>query len=320
MRVQRCRRTAIYSSRGAACAELNKAITEMNVLPESLPLPTAPQRTACAVVYHAFWDGALSDKHLASVESCMRANVAGRADAEVWLWLSTATYRAATAAPQSARVSALVTSGLVLKECCWASVSADVPRLQDVPERSLRAAGLQHLADAVRLALLYKFGGVWFDLDVLWLRSLDAVLAAHGSDVCAYRWEAQAYPNNAVLISLAPRDARLLRLIEFLCDRGRGFGFQTAALTFDCAVPLTVLPCAWFDRGWIEDGFFLRDFFSAPRAPPGLNAEARAAACRALLQFYAGGSVCFHWHNKWSAVVHPDSTFSLLCAALGVLQ
>ena len=295
----------------------------MNVLPESTPLPSEPLQRRCHVVYHAFWDGDLSEKHVASLKTCLNANAAGRADREVWLWFpahdDNSTAQSSVVGPamlRDARLAPLVAQGLVVKPFNWLLEFKDVPLLAAVDGQALRDVGPPQFANAVRLALLYKFGGVWFDLDVLWMRSLDPVLARHGHDVCAYRWQRELYPNNAILISLLERDERLERLIAVLRERAGWFGFQSSALTFDSFAELTVLPCTWFDRGWIDSRFYLRDFFSAPRIPPHAAVSEREIHARALLEAHADGAVCYHWHNNWRADVHPDSTFSLLCEAL----
>jgi hypothetical protein len=54
-------------------------------------------------------------------------------------------------------------------------------------------------SDQVRMLLLLHFGGVWFDLDVMWLRPIDSLLLHHGDEVIVYRWQEQDHPNGAVM-------------------------------------------------------------------------------------------------------------------------
>lgn len=50
-------------------------------------------------------------------------------------------------------------------------------------------------ADAFRLLITYKYGGLYFDLDVLFLKDFSDLLE---NSFC-YQWEKQPYANTAVL-------------------------------------------------------------------------------------------------------------------------
>jgi len=39
-------------------------------------------------------------------------------------------------------------------------------------------------SDIVRYILLYKYGGFWFDLDILFSRHIDPMLASFGNHIC----------------------------------------------------------------------------------------------------------------------------------------
>tara|TARA_B110000285_G_C14995299_1_gene548510 strand:+ start:595 stop:759 length:165 start_codon:yes stop_codon:yes gene_type:complete len=46
--------------------------------------------------------------------------------------------------------------------------------------------------------------------------------------------------------------------IEFIINRNRGWGFQEAQLTYNISLEVLVLPCSWFDGGWIENPIFIK--------------------------------------------------------------
>jgi hypothetical protein len=151
-------------------------------------------------------------------------------------------------------------------------------------------------SDVVRYTLLYKYGGCWFDLDILFLRSFDPLFVNYPNDILVYTWENQPYPNGAVYISLTPRSEKMKANIEFIGKRGRGWGFQEANLTFDLPLDMLVLPCSWFDAGWISNPYEMtfNDFF---------DKTARAVS---LKRFFSG-AFCYHWHNKWNNTIEPSS-------------
>ena len=67
----------------------------------------------------------------------------------------------------------------------------------------------------------------------------------------------EPFPNNAIYISLEPKSDKMKKNIEFIIKRNRGWGFQRAQLTYDLDLDMLVLPCSWFDGGWIENPYNL---------------------------------------------------------------
>jgi hypothetical protein len=156
-------------------------------------------------------------------------------------------------------------------------------------------------SDVVRYTLLHKYGGVWFDLDIFFTRSLDPLLTTYKSEPVVYEWEEQKYPNGALFICLEPRSAKLTAAIEFIKTRNRGWGFQEADLTYDLPIEFTVLPCGWFDPMWLsnERGLHFNDFFSVYLS-------------KHTMESLFPGAFCIHWHNQFGKEPHPMSPYAQL--------
>jgi len=101
-------------------------------------------------------------------------------------------------------------------------------------------------------------------------------------------------------MSLKPQDTKLKSVIDHLKQKGMGFGFQQAKLDYRTKLPLTVLPYAWFDPGWLDDA---NTFFKTTK---------HTISCRTFHK----GAFCFHWHNKWNVCIEEKSPFAQLVLEL----
>jgi len=147
--------------------------------------------------------------------------------------------------------------------------------------------------------LLYNYGGCWFDLDIFFLQCFEPIFNKFKKTNLVYQWENKNYPNNAIYISLEPKNITMKNNIEYIHNLNNGWGFQRAKLTYDKPIDLLVLPCAAFDSGWINTSFSKSDnwkhiFFD------------EFIQDISLSSFYAG-SFAYHWHNNWNCKIHPNS-------------
>ncbi|UKJ77823.1 glycosyltransferase [Azospirillum brasilense] len=254
--------------------EVAKLIKDETPLPEPL-------------TFHAYWDGPLNEKHLISVKSCHLFNARGNGN----------------------RIIVWTQNGVDNEYLSEIGKYAEIRTFSERAEcrgtflegndfgRSIDAS---FYSDIVRYILLYKYGGVWFDLDCLFLRSVTPLLNQFPGKILAYRWERQNYPNGAVYISPTPRSEAMKGNIEFIRDRNRGWGFQQAGLVYDTPMDILVLPCPWFDAGWIDNPVLhFNDFMTA--SPVAFD-----------LDSFFPGAFCFHWHNKWFDAIEPESPMNRL--------
>jgi hypothetical protein len=89
--------------------------------------------------------------------------------------------------------------------------------------------------------------------------------------------------------------------IFFIVERGRGWGFQEAQLTYDLHLDMLVLPCSWFDPTWIH-------------VPQTHNTGLIFDDTDQHYDFdnFHKGCFCFHWHNHWNTTVGNNSIIKRL--------
>lgn len=233
------------------------------------------------VVFHCYWNGVLNEKHLYSILSCYYFHV-HRNKHSIILWLED---------NQPNEYNEAIKPYATLRDF---SLAHETPAFfeKSAPPRS----AITFYSDFVRTVLLYTQGGIWFDLDCLFLRSLEPLLRQFGTEICLYRWQDLHYPNNAIYISLKPEDERMKENIELILDHSRGWGFQDAKITYSMPLDILVLPFNWFDPSWMENPyqFTCDQLFEATETVYTLDT-------------FFTGSFCYHWHNKWNVPVHETS-------------
>ena len=152
-------------------------------------------------------------------------------------------------------------------------------------------AGPVEQSDYARHIILYRHGGIYFDLDTLWLKPL----TLPGEWV--YQWSNSTCANSAVMrLEKGSKTARRLftrgtRISSFYpLDLYRLDELRKRGIS------ITVHPCKWFDPMWEAadaglasfDDFFIIDGDTE--------------------QFYPD-SYCYHWHNQWEREI-SDGTIA----------
>ena len=238
------------------------------------------------VIFHCYWNGDLKEKHLYSIVSCYYFNVYHNKH-RIILWVENNIKN---------EFNELIENYAEIKTFVDESDFNFNKNFESIPLYS----------DCVRSLLLYNYGGVWFDLDCFFLRSFDPIFYHFKNEICLYQWASEAYPNNAIYISLEPKSKKMKNIIDFIIERDRGWGFQQANITYDAPLDILVLPCVWFDVDWIENPYNIGhlNFFKDTTETYDLN------------NFYKG-CFCYHWHNKWD--IHTDNN-SIIIQLLKIIS
>jgi len=246
------------------------------------------------VLFHCYWNGKLSEKHLYSIQSCYYFHVL-KGNHKIILWLENNIQNKY--------------NDEIEKYAEIRYFNLEKEKKQTFLEnRNFGYNGiLSFFSDVVRYILLYKYGGCWFDLDCFFLRSFEPLFLHYEKLICVYQWENQNYPNGAIYISLEPKSEKMKQIIEFIINRNRGWGFQEANLTYDLPLDLLVLPCSWFDASWIEN-------------PDKIRIETNAFFNESEKQYdftnFFHGAFCYHWHNKWNVPIHEKSIIKQLVSKM----
>jgi hypothetical protein len=252
--------------------------------PSLLPGPASG-----TLLFHCFWRGTLTQQHELSLRSLMATQ---EPPLEVWLWAPELTDHVAAFAERFGShvlrcrryVAEELASGTPAERC------TDLLAPPSVPSES----------DVFRTLVLHKYGGVYFDLDVLFLKDVRPLIGA--DFFCS--WSDRPYGNSAV-IHLRQGSANAGFLV------GRGAGLRTChpkhLLSFagldGLPEPMFCLPSFVFDPLWIahDRGLRINDYCN--RFEDFFDAEAPVS----LREFFAS-SYGYHWHNQWrSGALKPRS-------------
>jgi len=235
-----------------------------------------------SVIFHCYWNGRLNEKHYYSIKSCYYFNINKKKSSKIILWIE---------------------NNIENEYNNKIKKYAEIKLFSLKTEK--RNTFLQNnnfyynrkpsfYSDVVRYILLYKYGGCWFDLDCLFLRSFDPLFYKFENEICVYQWENQNYPNGAIYISLEKESNKMKKNIEFIIGNNKGWGFQEAKLTYDLPLDILVLPCSWFDSNWIDNPYKVSSIFTATTIDYNFS------------NFFPG-AFCFHWHNKWADKIEKNS-------------
>jgi hypothetical protein len=249
------------------------------------------------LLFHCFWNGSLNIKHYFSVLSCFYFNIVNRENRKIILWTDS-----------KHEDSDFLRSFNLFCEIRYFDF---VEELKDsgLPNNLLNGNPYySYVSDRIRHLLLYKYGGVWFDLDMVFLRNIDPLISNFKNEIMVYTWSDHTdFPNGAIFINTIPKNPKMKHFIDYVVDKNQGFGFQEADLKFDSPVDLLVLPCSWFD------GVFLPDFVEYKPIPGVPNKIFFESVDREVtLDNFCQGAFTYHWHNLWNYPIEQNSYFHRL--------
>lgn len=249
-----------------------------------------PQHTheSANIVFHALWIGNVSEKHLVSIQSCRLFHP----ESTIILWTDDADKMSqSTLGVEIARYASIRTYDVDLE------MVSPLQRKHFFATQGSGGLSVTGFSDTARLAMLLKYGGVWFDLDIVFLRPLSPLLQ---DSVFMYEWEDMNYPNNALFFSPIPMHPALIRFVQYAVDHcSTGLLPKFFGLTYDVDIDILVHPYQWFDPAW----------------KPGVHGFAsphdlfKASKKRFTLDSFCPGAFCFHWHNAWSLPIADNSPF-----------
>ena len=160
-------------------------------------------------------------------------------------------------------------------------------------------------SDFFRLLVLYRYGGYYSDLDVIFLRDISILTALYPNENLLFQWSGQNYATNAFsqadVGSMAIWQMMLVAFEHRTCHPRVLFSYDKKNLDF-LVLPVTFFSPLWLHvdkRSRLVDTPFraFRDFFR-PASP-----------CRPslTLQELFPGAFTYHWHNLWDQVEYRVS-------------
>ncbi|MGH9049106.1 MAG: glycosyltransferase [Acidimicrobiia bacterium] len=261
--------------------------------------------------YHLYWHGPFSRKQALAVKSFLATQNLDHT--ELWLWLDDeAGYEGHAENPYLRPLRPF----LQVRRFDPTLEAADTP-LQGRSDL-YQGARPSPRSDFFRFVVLYKHGGTYVDMDVMFLRDLRMLRSdARFSGEFCYRWSTHLPYGNSAVLALRKESDTALALLARCAETGSCY--PRTVLDFDANrhVDLMVVPCVAFDPLWPHhDG--QNEYTSAPfsRFPEFFRRFGwwfRRPRLRSHREFFPG-AFTYHWHNCWDAPEHEDSYFGLFDA------
>jgi hypothetical protein len=273
----------------------------------------APER------YHLYWRGPFSLKQAFAVKSFLATQ--DLESSELWLWLDGE--HGYDGHEENPLLGPLLPF-LRVRRFDPEVEARDTPveRRPDLHE----GVGPAARSDFFRHLVLYRYGGLYADMDIMFLRDMRPLLRDPSfPDEFCYRWSAHQPHGNSAVMRLRQASDTGRALLARCAERGRCH--PRFVLRFDehPALDLLILPCPFFDPLWAHHD--RQDRYGA--APFDRFADffrkfdwrfRRKRAIRSHRDFFPG-AFTYHWHNYWDAPERADSYFGLFDRELdGILQ
>lgn len=240
------------------------------------------------VIFHCYWNKEIGPNQLFSILSCYLTNVKDTNN-KIILW-------------QDFDIETQINNPLYLllrRYCEVRYYDNSLERVGTALENfELKSEYLKipsFYSDYVRLSLLSRYGGLWFDLDVIFFKSFDYLFSKYDNFVTT--WGKSNHPNGVPFWSKNKDviDSLILRLID---GGGGHLGFQDTFsskeknISFDIDIDLNILPCGWFDPMWICDTCDFDLWFKNNNN-----------------EYFYDDAYCYHWHNRNNLTIENGSPF-----------
>lgn len=156
--------------------------------------------------------------------------------------------------------------------------------------------------DLFRALILHKYGGVYVDMDSVFMRSFDPLFGAQ----FMYKWSFQPTMISSAVMYLYAQSQLSLELLRGIIEipaGGTNWGCVNNMRAF-AVKPFRVLPCAFFNPEWQirltpEEKLASPDF-------------AEPFKVNAWTNNMYEGSFIWHWHNRWDEPIQPGCKFEIL--------
>lgn len=249
------------------------------------------------IIFHTYWWGEFGRKQAFSIKSLFASQYTYQF--EVWLWLDE------DCQIDQSDTKWLESIGHLVKIKSY-SINRDVGK-SALNNRKVIFDDKKHLAfraDGFRMWALHEYGGIWFDLDIMFIRDLGEIIKL-GEFI--YGWEKQSYGNNALIYlrKSSPLNDYIVKKIKRTWSTQPWILFDYKDVELG---ELIVWPATLFDPLWKSDSqdyLFHRfqDFFVDMKKRGGGGI---------LLETIFPYSYVYHWHNMWSEEIEEGSPFALL--------
>lgn len=251
-------------------------------------------------IFHTYWNGEFGNKQAFSIKSLLCTQ--NMKNIEIWLWLDEK--NGYNQLNNNKYLKELEPYIKILKFNCDNEIQGTP--FEKIKKYFHYEKRLSFKADDFRMITLYKYGGVWFDLDIMFLRDMENLL--RGKEFC-YGWEFQPYANNALIY--LRKGSYIANYLQKKINRKKStqpwvlFNYTDKKLS-----SLMHYPFAFFDPLWggYSDDMPISNFDEFFKE---FDDDFKKKDYIHSYKDFFKGAYTYHWHNKWELKEFENSYFGL---------
>lgn len=248
------------------------------------------------IIFHVYWYGKITRKQILCIKSYLATQNLERT--KLWVWLDEDTYH-------SEKENITTHKNILVKKYAPNYESENTP-LQH-KDYVNQTKYLKFRSDLARLIFLYKYGGLYYDLDMILLKDLMPILDL---EFC-YQWSVEPKGNNGIL-----RLKKQSLICKYIMDKyilelkKRSFFLGFNIHIFNSSNNILCLPCVFFDPVWVlEDTKTTSKYSKLDRFDNFFKTTKEQVDIK---NFFGGLIYAYHWHSRNDSVIEKDSYFELL--------
>ncbi len=242
-------------------------------------------------IYHVYWYGTLGRKQILCINSYLSTQ--DLKNTELWVWLDFETFKKSVKlVPKHENIK--------IKKYNPGTESYNTPL--EGKKYLKQNKFLKFRSDLARLIFLYKYGGIYFDLDLILLKDLKPLL---GVEFC-YTWSAFKSGNNA-LIRFFKKSKLIIQLINKYNSvlKTKNFSINFNKLIFNNEINIICFPSVMFDPVWI-----LFDMKKKSKYSSLTNFDDFFKKTNENIEnFFDNQIYAYHWHSRNNYVIEKNSFF-----------
>lgn len=254
--------------------------------------------------YHVYWFGNLNNKHLLCVNSYLATQNLNKTKLIVWLDCENGyNFKNISLIPKH--------SNIIINNYNPNHLSKGTPFENKKFINIIDPSIIKYRSDLARIMILYKYGGLYFDLDLLLFKDLTCFVHL---EFC-YQWSNIQNRGNNALLCLHRGSNTCIDLFKKYCyyieTECKPFGLDFNRVIFNEPDKLLHLPCALFDPVWIlldtnSTSKFSKlrnfdDFFNTTDEKI-INTK----------DFFNNKIYAYHWHSRVNKNIEKNSYFDQL--------
>tara|TARA_B100000902_G_C27199475_1_gene858278 strand:+ start:93 stop:977 length:885 start_codon:yes stop_codon:yes gene_type:complete len=251
------------------------------------------------VIYHVYWYGMIGRKQ----RLCMLSYLATQnlEMSSLWVWLDIETY--------NMDKSLIPNHKNIVIKIYNPNTEAKGTPLEGYSLMKQNSK-LKFRSDLARIAILYKYGGVYYDLDMILLKDLRPLL---GVEFC-YRWSKYLTGNNAILRLFKESNNTKILINKYKkVLKNTIFTTKLNFKIFTDELPLYCFPCVMFDPVWIINDKYRRttgiDIVGSKYSNLCNFDDFFNRTDEKVEYFFKNMIFAYHWHSRNNIKIENDSYF-----------